>query len=42
MSELGERTKKLVCPVTGKSVYESWLDEQASLDPLPMTFPHTI
>ncbi len=34
-----ERSKKLICPVTGKNVYESWEDEQSSLEPLPMTLP---
>lgn len=27
------------CPVTGKSVHDSWLDERTLLRPLPATFP---
>lgn len=34
-----ERSKKLLCPLTGKSVYESWIREREHLRPLPATLP---
>jgi len=34
-----ERAQKLVCPVTGRSMYDTWLDEMHLLKPLPMTLP---
>lgn len=33
------RSRQLTCPVTGKSVYDSWQDEQIRLHPLPQTLP---
>lgn len=33
------RARRLVCPVTGRSVLESWRAEQESLLPLPQTLP---
>lgn len=33
------RAKQLICPVTGKSIHESWLVEQGDLSPLPVTLP---
>jgi transposase len=34
-----DRSKKLTCPVTGKSVYESWHLEKPYLKPLPLSLP---
>lgn len=34
-----DRSKKLTCPVTGKSVYESWYLEKPYLKPLPLSLP---
>lgn len=34
-----QRSKKLICPVTGRSMYDTWLDEMSVLKPLPMTLP---
>lgn len=34
-----ERTRKLVCPVSGLSQYDTWLNEISLLKPLPMTLP---
>jgi len=33
------RSKKLNCPVTGQSIYETWRQEQSYLNPLPLAFP---
>jgi len=33
------RAKRLICPVTGRSVLESWRSEQESMLPLPHTLP---
>ncbi|MEW6234124.1 MAG: hypothetical protein AB1656_01940, partial [Candidatus Omnitrophota bacterium] len=33
------RAQRLTCPVTGKSVYETWGQEQPNLNPLPPTLP---
>jgi transposase len=33
------RATKLNCPVTGKSIYETWRQEQNHLQPLPQTLP---
>lgn len=34
-----KRARKLVCPVSGRSFYDTWLDEVPTLKPLPMTLP---
>jgi transposase len=34
-----ERARRLVCPVTGQSVYDTWRDERGHLQPLPETLP---
>lgn len=34
-----ERVKTLVCPVTGRSIHDSWQDEMRALRPLPPTLP---
>jgi transposase len=34
-----DRAQTLMCPVTGRSVFESWRDEVTALRPLPMTLP---
>jgi hypothetical protein len=34
-----DRARRLECPVTGKSIYESWLLEQGDLQNLPTTLP---
>ena len=33
------RARRLVCPVTGKSVHDTWCDERGDLLPLPETLP---
>jgi hypothetical protein len=33
------RSKELICPQTGLSIYDSWLLEQLELVPLPPTLP---
>jgi transposase len=33
------RARKLICPQTGMSIHDSWLEERASLAPLPATLP---
>lgn len=34
-----ERAGRLICPVTGHSIYQSWQAERSSLVPLPLTLP---
>jgi transposase len=34
-----DRSKKLTCPVTGKSIYDSWHLEKQYLKPLPLSLP---
>jgi hypothetical protein len=34
-----KRSRKLLCPLTGRSVYDTWLEEQSFLRPLPLTLP---
>jgi transposase len=34
-----DRAMRLVCPVTGKSVHDTWLDEREHLLPMPETLP---
>ncbi len=36
---IGFRSKRLTCPVTGKSIYDSWNLEKQYLKPLPLTLP---
>jgi len=36
---IAARARKLVCPVTGKSAFESWNLEKPFLAPLPLTLP---
>ena len=33
------RAKKLICPVSGRSMYDTWLDEIPTMKPLPATLP---
>jgi len=37
--QLDLNSRKRTCPITGKTVYDSWLDEQKLLRPLPATLP---
>jgi len=34
-----ERSRRLLCPLTGRSIYDTWLEEQSILRPLPLTLP---
>lgn len=34
-----ERSQRLLCPITGRSMYDTWLEEQRHLGPLPITLP---
>ena len=36
---IGFRSKRLTCPVTGKSIYDRWDLEKQYLKPLPLTLP---
>lgn len=36
---IGFRSKRLTCPVTGKSIYDSWNLEKQHLKPLPFSLP---
>ena len=34
-----ERSRRLLCPLTRQSIYDTWLEEQSILRPLPLTLP---
>lgn len=34
-----QRSRDLICPVTGQSVYDSWQEEKRLLQPLPQSLP---